>query len=339
MKKLQRKLIFLLSIVLWCSCAIYKPKDSFNDKAKYIPLDYKNSYYWAALPFKVDSSDRLPGHLDQNYIPEEVDIFFLHPTTYFGSKKYHDWNAEITDTKVNESTDKSSILYQASIFNGTGRVFAPRYRQAHYNAFFTKDSLSAEKAFNRAYEDIYQAFLYYFDHWNNNRPIIIAAHSQGALMGIKLLKEVFDNEKMKNKLVVAYIVGYPVPNNTFRFLKACENEHTTSCICSWRTYKEGFKPKFLDQETQVIITNPLSWTTENKYVGKEKNLGAVIDMKKDPLKNSVSAQIYKNILWCNKPKFKGSFFYLAKNFHKGDYNLFYMNVRENSRMRVRSFYK
>lgn len=339
---MKNSLSFIYACVLIMygfACGVYSPKKAFHlDKQERAP-DFKNSYYWAALPFKPDSSDRVPGKQVSDHIPEEVDIFFIHPTSYFGSKKYNQWNASMNDAKINQITDQGSILYQASIFNGTGRVFAPRYRQAHYASFFTQDKSSAKLALDLAYEDVYSAFLHYYDHWNKDRPLIIAGHSQGAFLAIKLLKEVFDNEAMKNKLIVAYLVGYPVPVDTFKFLKVCKEEHMTSCVCSWRTYKKGSKPKFLEIEKPTIITNPLSWKTTEELIPKEKNLGMVIDMDKDPSPNAVSAQIYKNILWSSKPKFRGSIFLRRKNYHKGDYNLFYMNVKENSRTRVRSYYK
>ncbi len=338
MNKLISYLLITWSLLILTSCGMVKPKGNFDSNKVQRSPDYKNSYYWAALPFKLDSSDRVPGNLILDHIPEEVDIFFLHPTSYFGSRKFNEWNASIDDSKVNKTTDDGSILYQASIFNGTGRVFAPRYRQAHYYSFFTNEK-SAEQAVDLAYKDVYNAFLHYYDNWNKNRPLIIAGHSQGALMAIKLLKEVFDNEAMKNKLVVAYIVGWPVPAETFKYLNVCKNENMTSCICSWRTYKSGAHPKFLEHEKTTLVTNPLSWTISEELAPKEKNKGMVVDIKEDPIPKAVSAQIYKNILWSSKPKFRGSIFFRSKNFHKGDFNLFYMNVRENSRTRVRAFYK
>ena len=45
----------------------------------------------------------------------------------------------IDDPKINSKTDKESILYQASVFNKYCRVFAPRYRQANLEAFYTKN--------------------------------------------------------------------------------------------------------------------------------------------------------------------------------------------------------
>ena len=34
------------------------------------------------------------------------------------------------------------VRHQAAVFNGAGRVFAPRYRQAHIRVFSVEDSLS-----------------------------------------------------------------------------------------------------------------------------------------------------------------------------------------------------
>ena len=64
------------------------------------------------------------------------------------------WNADINNNNLNNKTDNSTILYQASVFNKYCRVFAPRYRQANLKAFFTPDSDSAKQSLDLAYEDV-----------------------------------------------------------------------------------------------------------------------------------------------------------------------------------------
>ena len=60
-------------------------------------------------------------------------------------KKGHKlWNGPIDDGALNLRTDDGTILYQASIFNGAGQIYAPRYRQAHLHAYFTKDKATAK---------------------------------------------------------------------------------------------------------------------------------------------------------------------------------------------------
>ena len=55
--------------------------------------------------------------------------------------------------------------------------------------------------------------------------------------------------------------------------------------------------------------------------------------------NTTGGRIYKNVLWVNKPRFFGSVLYKEKNYHVGDYNLFYVNVRNNAVARVNSYKK
>ena len=131
-----------------------------------------------------------------------MDVFFIHPTTYIGSDddkinvtdldlndlfklagsmRKAAWNANLDDTALNNQTDIKPILYQASVFNGSCRIFAPRYRQANLKAFLVRKSPKAQETFDLAYGDIKAAFQYYLDHYNHGRPIIIAGHSQGSL--------------------------------------------------------------------------------------------------------------------------------------------------------------
>ncbi len=88
------------------------------------------------------------------------------------------------------------------MFNGSCRVFAPRYRQAHLKAFFMRSSNKSVEAFDTAYSDLKSAFEFYLLHYNKGRPIIIASHSQGTLHAIRLMKDFFANKPLKNNWFV-----------------------------------------------------------------------------------------------------------------------------------------
>ena len=176
-------------------------------------LNYSNLTLWAAHPWKKDNSDSVTIALKKEVRDSSVDVFFIHPTTYT-NKKFKNWNASISDETINNKTDQSTILYQASVFNGSCRIFAPRYRQAHINAFYISKEES-DKYFDIAYNDIRNAFLYYLKYYNHGRPIIIASHSQGTLHAGRLLKEFFENKELINQLVCAYLVGMPIPEDYF----------------------------------------------------------------------------------------------------------------------------
>ncbi len=166
------------------------------------PPDYSDLYYWAAHPGKWDYSDSIPSFLNDKTCDTNVDVFFLHPTTYIRDARNANMNADVDDSALNHQTDITTILYQASLFNGNCRVFAPRYRQAHLKAYFQITSEESKKAFDLAYGDLKTAFQYYLDHWNQGRPIIIAAHSQGSMHAVRLLKEFFVKRENGNSLCI-----------------------------------------------------------------------------------------------------------------------------------------
>jgi hypothetical protein len=110
------------------------------------------------------------------------------------------WNAQLNDETLNNKTDNSPILYQASVFNKQSRIFAPRYRQAHLRAFYTIDKNAKFNSLDLAYSDIKSAFEYYLQNHNHGQLIIIASHSQGTLHAAKLRKEYFENKPLQNPI-------------------------------------------------------------------------------------------------------------------------------------------
>ncbi len=331
-------IIFLLFLV---SCNKYKPyQKHYEFKSENGKPDYSQLDFWAAHPWKWDPSDSVPSPLRHQVKDSVVDVFFLHPTTHTKKNKSKQYNASINDAAMNAKTDYSTILYQASVFNEDSRVFAPRYRQAHIKVFFKKQQEETDKIFDLAYEDIKTSFEYYLQHWNNGRPIIIAAHSQGSKMAERLLKEFFEDKPLKSKLVVAYLAGWPVPKNYFSSLNMCEDSLQTGCLCSWRTFRKGYVPFYLKNENgNSYVTNPLTWDTSNNYVSRQLNKGAVLKNFNSIYKKTTGAQISNGLLYTRKPKFPGSFLYFSRNYHIGDINLYYINIRENVKQRIGAYWK
>ena len=297
--------------------------------------NYSNLYYWAAHPQKVDPSDSIPASLSDRSRDTLADVFFIHPTTY--TRNRDGWNADINDATLNAKTDYSSILYQASVFNQHARVFAPRYRQGHLSAFYADSSVSVP-VFEKAYADVKQAFQHYLNTYNNGRPIVIAGHSQGGLMAKMLLREFFDGKPLQKQLVAAYIVGWPVLQNYFKELPACATPQQTGCFCSWRTFQEGYRPDYVEKETPpAVVTNPLTWTTDSTYVSRDANKGSILRDFNEVIPATTDARVYGGVLWSKKPKFPGSALFITRNYHIGDINLFYMNLRENVERRIYAF--
>ena len=345
----MNRLLLNIAIVLIClnivSCGKknYASATDFIENTNAAP-NYTNLNNWAAHPYKNDPSDSIPSAIKSSYQPDStVDVFFIHPTSYTNKSRPLGWNAPINNMAINQKTDNGTILFQASIFNEVGRVFSPRYRQANLSAYYptnAADSLNAKAAFEMAYQDIKAAFQYYLTNNNNGRPIIIAAHSQGSTHGKRLLKEFFESGNLKNKLVVAYLVGMLVEENYFATLKACETPNQTGCICSWRTYKEGYEPEFVLQEkNKAIVTNPLTWDASKPFASRDLNKGGILLKFNKKVLRVADANIQSNVLWAHKPHFFGNIFYNTNNYHVADMNLYYMNIRENVALRKKAFWK
>ena len=340
------RLYFSLFIIILISSCAKSPLTKLEavyaqEKYQEVP-DYSNLQYWAAHPDKKDPSDSVPAPLKDNYHPNSnVDIFFVHPTTYLDSTRPYGWSASFNDYKTNLQTDYPTLLNQASVFNEAGRVFAPRYRQAHIKSYTPNNKVDtgyALAAFELAYQDVKASFEYYLEHYNNGRPIIIASHSQGSTHTIRLLKEFFDAKPLSKKLVVAYVVGIPVDPAIYTSLKACETPNATGCICSWRTFHEGYVTEFVAKEKfTAIVTNPLSWSNTITNVDRFQNAGAVLYNFNKITPYVVGATNHKGVLWTAKPHFFGSFLYKTENYHIADYNFYYLSVRKNVAERVNAF--
>ena len=335
-------ILFLTSLLLFqTACLVHKPRNTFDPSSTPPAPDYSLKSNWAARPEVRDLADSVPctGAKDMQSIAD-IDVFYIHPTTLTGSKKGESmWNADTRNRGLNKKTEESPILYQASIFNGVGRIFAPRYRQAHLHSFYSRDTISGNRALDTAYADVVAAFDYYLKYENQGRPFILAGHSQGARHGMYLLRDHIESKNLARRMVVAYLIGWPIPKDFFKDTPACERPEQTGCFCSWRTWKRKYALKHAF-ETNILCTNPLSWTIkEGQYVGKEKNKGAVLLNFCNVLPQVADAEVYKGVLLCTKPKFPGSAFFIRNNYHVGDMNLYYMNIRENAELRMRAFWK
>lgn len=332
-------LLLLFFSIVSCSDKYFRYTHFYQFKNENKKPDYSNLNYWAAHPLKWDPSDSIPNPLRKEKRDSLVDVFFLHPTSYTMPLKDSSLNADIDDAYLNAKTDYSSILYQASVFNQHARIYAPRFREAHISAYFIKDTPAARQAFDLAYEDVKASFEYYLKTFNNGRPIIIASHSQGTTHALRLLKDYFENKPLNEKLIAAYLIGMAIPKEFFSSLGMCEDAEQTGCICGWRTFRKGFKPGYVEAEKgNSWVTNPITWKTDNTYASRKMNTGSVLFKFNKLYKRTTDAQAHEGVIWVTRPKFPWSFLYKTKNYHAGDINLYYMNMRENIGQRINNYF-
>ncbi|MFN8353518.1 MAG: DUF3089 domain-containing protein [Spirosomataceae bacterium] len=337
------RVILLLGLISLSACSSWKPPvltTSFSDQQIPPVPNYANENTWAALPTKTDDADRVPinSPFQDGQATAQADVFFIHPTIFVKEpKNQYVWNADVNDSMLNQETDESTILNQASVFNGACRVYAPRYRQAHIYAFYTNDKASAKQAFDIAYADVKAAFEYYLAHFNQGRPIVIASHSQGTVHARRLMKEFFDGKPLQQRLVAAYLIGIATPADAFEHIKTISKLGEVGTWTSWNTYARNYTPEhYTDGLNKAVCTNPLLWNSSEEFATKELNKGGV-GLKFKFVKKFSDAQVHQGMLWINKPYVTGRIFVNTKVWHRADINLFYANIRENVDLQVKNF--
>ena len=320
--------------------------------------DYASPRTWALnpeLPMATLDDDQdhlslpfgLPKGCKRKTIPKtlppgaDADVFFIHPTMLLEGSA---WNADVHDDEMNAEVDHWPIRHQSTAFAGAGRVFAPRYRQAHVRIFSLGDSLSWAAA-EVAYQDVNEAFNHYLKHWNQGRPIVIAGHSQGAFHGRRLLQEHFDGTPLAAQLVAAYLPGMDMVASEFESIPTCDVPDQTGCLCTWMTYGEGFLPGWLIRKKAkpdaepLLIVHPVTWTKSERINELESHLGVVRPSFRLSKPGVIQTWITdENVLWMSAPKVLGGRMFQRDNWHSGDINLFWHNIYVNVQERTRKWH-
>lgn len=340
---MKHTVLFIFFTLMICSCGItYNTSYSFKEIPRHQQPDYSKHEHWAALPFKKDYADEVPTeHLKDQQTNSKTDVFFVHPTT-FGEQQSPEWNANIDDSITNYYTDFWAIRHQASIFNNVGKIYAPRYRQAHIKSYYHLEE-GGKDAILLAYADIKKAFEYYLEHYNQGRPFIIAAHSQGSTHASFLIRDYIDKTPLADKMIAAYLVGMSIKKDQYENIPPCLYEHQINCFVSWQTYSEGYLPEdsFDEYRENAFAINPISWSVDEDYSNLNEHKGLLMYNFKTVYKRSLKAKVNKkkNIVWITQPKVPFAFLLKRKNYHVADYNLYWFNIRENAALRVEEYFK
>lgn len=327
------------------------PGAPFDQQAPPPAPDYTTPASWSALPDRQDSADRAPtGAPAVDQRRTTVDVFYLHPTSYVGSR----WNAPTDDTSLNEATDRVATGIQAAAFNGCCAVYAPRYRQANGTAFY-RASADGDRALGVAYEDVRRAFEAFNQRRGAGRPFLLAAHSQGAVLGERLLYEAISGTPLRDRLVAAYLIGGRITAAGLRErapdIAACASPDDTRCVVAWNARGPDFVPTAYElhrpDARERLCTNPLSWRLDGAPAPAAQNLGAVFLETDDhaPRAAFADARCVEGTLVVSHvgpaprdlPSRILDHVMGNGNYHPIEYQIFFMNLRQNAAARVAAF--
>ncbi|MGV8947378.1 MAG: DUF3089 domain-containing protein [Lutibacter sp.] len=332
LKKVKLGLVFVLLIVLSsCKSAVIP---SFSTQQPPAIPNYDHTSTWAVLPNSYPENLK---HWQTTTADSGADIFYIYPTLN-NEKKDLRWNVPVDDAVQNEKVIDKAVYFQASAFLNAGKLYVPYYRQAHLRSYFMLES-GGKEALNLAYSDVKEAFKIYLEKYNNGRPIIIAAHSQGTTHAIRVLKDFFDGKPLQNQLVAAYIPGIAIKKNEFEQLKLMTNPTQTGGFVSWNTYKKNYYPKTYNKLFKgTEVSNPVDW--DNSKESERLDHKGFLFTNNKLYVHALKVYVKDGILWTSLPHFPYRLLVLGKKrYHKGDINLFWEDIRENATQRVESYLK
>jgi hypothetical protein len=288
----------------------------------------------------------------------DASIFFIHPTSYLERGR---WNAPLDD----EESQRRARLFvrsQASALAAAGEVWAPKYRQATFGAFLT-DKADAKKALDLAYGDVLAAFETFLALAPKDRPIILAAHSQGSLHLTRLLAERIAGKPEAKRIAAAYVVGWPISMTADLpafGLPACEAAEDSGCISSWQSFGEPADAKLVTDAfdstpgptgvsragSPMLCVNPVTGT-RNGTAGAAANRGMLIpnrDFTEGHLQTpGVGARCdVRGFLLIGKAEDVpdlGPYVLPGNNYHVYDYALFWADIRADAVRRLKAFEK
>ncbi len=234
----------LLGLRFWArqlSEMAFVPSANFSAPAALPAEAYNGPKMWITRPGQGagDPTRWLPSGVAPGQTVAAA-VFYVHPTSYYDRSQ---WNASLGDAITNAHTDGLARV-QASAFNNTAQLWAPRYRQATFGAILT-ESPAGQQALAAAYRDVLMAFDQFVLDSDPKLPIVIVGHSQGALHAIHLLKDRVAGTALARRIAAVYVLGWPVSiahDLPAMGLPACTGPDQSGCVLSWMSYAEPADP-------------------------------------------------------------------------------------------------
>jgi hypothetical protein len=303
-------------------------------------IDYSQKENWCKFP----------------EITKDIDTFYIFATEFIlGS--FEEGAPDYGSLDNEEMIQGMGVEYigHATTYADSTNVFAPYYRQSglkYAGEVMARDGNLDAAFLGMPYNDIVDALDYYFEHYNEGRPFIIAGHSQGSALVKQVLFRYFkEHPEYYQRMVAAYVIGFAVTKEeleTYPYLKFVTGESDAGVIVSWNT--EGKRNGEENVPTLVLLPgaisiNPLNWRLDKTYASASENLGSFManeetgecgfaDVGADAQVDTTRGVVVTNAD-CEPvplPEFMG-----PDSRHDNDYSLYYNNVKDNVAKRIEAY--
>ena len=286
---------------------------------------------------------------------QDADVIYFYPSNYTPAAG----EPSIGDIDNAGMRQGAQDIYQrqATAFKTSCNIFAPYYRQV--DATFCLN-LTTEQEWSliryQASQDLSRALDYYFKHWNNGKPFILAGHSQGSENLLALLQDYFHQDEAHKALlkgmVAAYAIGFSV---TDEYLAAnpdipfAEWHNDTGCIVSWNTEGPANKGKHnAVVKPHAHSINPIYWVLDDTYVPASENLGSLTSVEEGIVEPGIAdaqLDLERGVVVVSTEAAKPFAIPAAmqdlfgpESYHGQDCGFFYGALRRNAEMRIASWF-
>lgn len=195
----------------------------------------------------------------------KIDVFYITSTNVLSEKDNE--GKELWYATINEEQKK---LYDIEIewianttFYDDFNVIAPYYHQFTFNAITSCPNDSLKKIRDNVAREVCEAFDYYMQHINNDRPFIIAGFSQGAMLTLDLLRHMTDEQY--SRMIASYTIGYRLSDEDLKHphIKAASKEDDKGVVISFNSVLSNDAIWDLIANDAATCINPINWKTDN----------------------------------------------------------------------------
>jgi hypothetical protein len=222
-----------------------------NPYAGYVSGVYHGTDHWVCSPLLPTDPCR---HISETVLESDgsthagdlasatdpgVDCFYVYPTV----SEQRSVNADLTI----DSDVKSSARTQAGPFSSVCRVFAPVYRQITLPGLDSAADTNTgqytdQKAADRAYQDVLDAWKTYMAEDNHGRRVVLFGHSQGAFMLKRLLhEEIEPRPAVRALLLSSILLGGAVLTGELTS-PTCTSDSQLGCYIAYESYPSTGPP-------------------------------------------------------------------------------------------------
>ena len=312
------------------------------------PTDYSDPDNWAHLPEHAD---------------KDVDTIFIYPTVYANAAPDAPAIVPVDDPLLRAGV-QNYYSQGPQVFEDLTNLYVPYYRQSNLAALVRlKPEEVIPFQLREQRTDVYAALDYYFEHYNQGRPFILAGHSQGSIMLKIAFRDYFlEHASDLKRMVAAYVLGFSITTDDLAAnpaLKFAGRADDTGVIVSWNT--EG--PESRNEHSCVVLKNaiainPLNWKRDDSYAPASENLGdripvydrtrlrAVDFQEHHPGLADARLNVERGVVVCStlpdwyirpvRPGAKNLFG--PASLHLLDYPAYWNNIRENVQTRIKAYF-